>query len=203
VQGFLLSHETVVPLLLLAAAAAWWLSGPAGRRLGLARPAAAALLLACLCPVALTLGPQLPLELGSGRGCVSYVRPYRWWGQGGEEVANALLLVPVGVLAPLLLRARHAVPLLVVAAGFPWAVELTQYLLPWLGRECDLTDVFLNCAGLLVGLLVGLGAGLALLLRRGAARSAGPRSAGPGRSRAAAGRAGCPGPPGRSGARSR
>ena len=160
---FLTSHETVVPLVLVAVVAASLLAGPVGRRTGRPRWATGLLLLACLLPVALTLGPQLPLDLDAGQGCVSYVRPYRWWGQGGEEVANALLLLPLGLLAPLLLGPRHAVPLLVAAAGFPWAVELTQYLLPWLGRECDLTDVLLNGAGLVAGATVGTG--LALLRR--------------------------------------
>ncbi len=155
-EYFLSAHESVVPLLLVAALLAVVASGPAGRAAGTGRWAAAALLLACLAPLALTLGPQLPLDPDAGRGCVSYVRPYRWWGAGGEELANALLLVPVGVLAPLLLRARVAAGLLVLAAGFPWAVELTQYLLPWLGRECDLTDVLLNSVGLVAGVLVGL-----------------------------------------------
>lgn len=174
-QRFLLDRETVVPLLLAATLVAWLLSGRTARLLGCSRWAAGALQLACLWPVALTLGPALPLDLGGGRGCVSYVRPFGWWGQGGEEVANALLLVPVGVLAPLLLRPRYAVPLLVVAAGFPWAVELTQYLLPSLGRECDLTDVFLNDLGLLVGAVVG--SLLALLRRalRGPRTAPGPR----------------------------
>ena len=172
---FLTSHETVVPLVLVAVVAASLLAGPVGRRTGRPRWSTGLLLLACLLPLALTVGPRLPLDLEAGHGCVSYVRPYRWWGQGGEEVANALLLLPVGVLAPLLLGPRRAVPLLVAAAGFPWAVELTQYLLPWLGRECDLTDVLLNGAGLVVGATVGIGLAL---LRRGlspAGPAPGPR----------------------------
>ncbi|MFC3686913.1 VanZ family protein [Aquipuribacter hungaricus] len=179
-QRFLLTHETVVPALLVAVLVAWAASGPLGRAMGARRLAAAALVLACLGPLALTLGPQLPLELGSGRGCVSHVRPYRWWGQGGEEVANLLLLVPLGLLAPLLLRARAAVPLLVLGAGFPWAVELTQYLLPWLGRECDLTDVALNGLGLAAGTAAGV---LLVLVRRLRRRRTAPgprRSVSPG-----------------------
>ena len=170
-QRFLLAHETVVPLLLLALVAAGLLSAPLGRRLGLGRVATTVLALAVLGPVALTLGPQLPLDLDLGRTCISHVRPHRWWGQGGVEVANALLLAPLGLLAPLLLRPRRAVVVLVVAAGFPWAVELTQYVLPLLGRTCELTDVLLNGTGLLAGAAVGV---LAALLRRGLRR---PRTA--------------------------
>jgi hypothetical protein len=100
VQQFLTSHETVVPLVLVAVVAASLLAGPVGRRTGRPRWATGLLLLACLLPLALTVGPRLPLDLEAGHGCVSYVRPYRWWGQGGEEVANALLLLPVGCSPP-------------------------------------------------------------------------------------------------------
>jgi len=163
VQRFLLTHETVAPLLLLLVVTAWLLSAPLGRRLGIGRVVTAVLAMAVLGPVVLTLGPQLPLDLDEGRQCVTYVRPYRWWGQGGEEVANALLLAPLGLLAPLLLRPHRAFVVLVMAAGLPWAFELTQYVLPLIGRECDLTDVFLNGAGLLAGATVGV---LGALVRR-------------------------------------
>lgn len=162
-QRFLLAHETVVPLLLLAVVAAVLLAAPVGRRVGLGRTGALLLLLAVLGPLVLTLGPQLPLDLDAGRQCADRVRPYRWWGQGGEEVANALLLLPLGLLPPLLLRPRRAVVVLGVAAGLPLAFELTQYALPVLGRECDLTDVLLNGSGLVVGAVLGV---LGALLRR-------------------------------------
>lgn len=187
-QYFLGAHPTVLPLVLVVAALSAVFARPLGTWLGCSRVAAGLLLLAVLGPLALALGPSLPLDVGAGRGCDTFVRPPRWWGRGGEELGNVALLAPLGFLTPLLLRPRQAAVVLLLAAGVTFFIELTQYAMPVLGRECDLTDIVLNSLGLAAAAAVGVAARLVL------SRARRPGAAGPSGSDAR---------PDRSGARSR
>ncbi len=171
VGRFLGDHPAVLPvvvgLLLLAALAA-----PAlGRRLGTGRVVAAALVLAVGVPLALTLLPA-PGHAPETVGTCLPPRPVSEWGRGGEELANLLLLVPLGALLSGVLRGRRRAVAVAVAALAPLGVEAVQLALPALGRTCETTDVLLNCAGL------ALGASLGLVSRRGSGRrpTASPRT---------------------------
>lgn len=181
VAGFLLGHPGVLPtlavLLLLAAVA----SGPLARRLGCSRAAAALLLFACTAPVGMTLVPSTGSDPSLVTGCITGLRPPGQWGRGGEELANVVMLLPAGALVVLLLRGRTALAALTLAAAFPFAVELTQYLAVGLRRQCEVTDVALNLLGLAAGALLGL---VLLLVRAGLRRVSRPRTA-PGRPRSA------------------
>lgn len=79
----------------------------------------------------------------------------------GQESLNIALFVPLGLgvgLAPPTWRARAGL----AALSLPVAVELTQYLVPSIGRSCQIGDVVLN----VVGIVIGAAAGLATARRR-------------------------------------
>ncbi len=178
---FLDAHPGLPLWLLLAGALSVGTALLLARTQGLPPVRTGLLVAAVLLPLAITLTPSAGPGSG-GPNCISDIRPYRWWGQGGEELANMAMLLPFGLLAPLLLG-RWSVPLLLLGACLPVGVEGVQYLVPGLGRSCDVTDLLLNSIGLAVGVVVGTA--LRLLTRAGAGPS------------------GSPAPPERSGARSR
>ncbi|MCZ2820738.1 VanZ family protein [Modestobacter sp. VKM Ac-2977] len=85
-----------------------------------------------------------------------------------EAVANALLFVPVGALAALVLRRSGPVAPLALGAATSVLIELAQTALP--GRVPDLVDVAANTAGTLVGVaLTSVCLAVARRSRRGAA----------------------------------
>jgi glycopeptide antibiotics resistance protein len=69
---------------------------------------------------------------------------------------NVLLFLPLGFCCLLARRRSVAVALFVGAFFFPFAIEGMQYLLPMLGRRCDVTDVIDNLSGLFLGGAIGL-----------------------------------------------
>lgn len=177
VVHFLAEHPLVAPLVVVVLVLAWLASRPLARQLGCGRRAAGALLVAAAVPVAMTLSPSSDVPGYALRWCVTAVRPVSDWGRGGEELANMVMLAPLGLLAVVLLDRSHAALLLVVAAVFPFLVEAVQYAAPSLGRTCETTDVLLNLTGLLLGLVVGL---LLRLLDRARRAPGHRRSASPG-----------------------
>lgn len=80
-------------------------------------------------------------------------------------LGNVLLLIPFGLLAPLLWNRLRGLRVLPVGLGFILAVELLQ---PLTGRSFDVDDIFLNLLGVLAGALLAL-ALRALLPRQTAA----------------------------------
>ncbi|MCR2764189.1 VanZ family protein [Microbacterium sp. zg.B48] len=87
-----------------------------------------------------------------------------WFGSGWFEfAANVVLFVPLGLLLTLLFA--HPWRGVMLALGVSAAAELAQFLIP--SREPSLRDVLANVGG------AALGAGLAWLVLRRAAASAG------------------------------
>jgi glycopeptide antibiotics resistance protein len=69
---------------------------------------------------------------------------------------NILLFVPLGLAIALCPRSRPKYVVLAVAFVLPASIELTQLLVPPLGRECQSADVIDNLTGLVVGLSGGV-----------------------------------------------
>lgn len=74
----------------------------------------------------------------------------------GEALLNILLFVPLGLAIGLCPPSRIRVLLVVGAFALPFAVELLQYRVTRLGRQCQSEDVVDNLIGLCVGLAIGL-----------------------------------------------
>lgn len=94
-----------------------------------------------------------------------------------QRAANVLLLVPLGLLAVLLRSRAAAAAALVVTAAMPFVAELTQYLVPSLGRVCDSEDLVDNFTGVAAGVVVGLV--VRALVRRRPVREPAPAEAVP------------------------
>ncbi|MHB8674356.1 MAG: VanZ family protein [Candidatus Limnocylindrales bacterium] len=77
---------------------------------------------------------------------------------------NVLLFVPLGLTLGLITHARLRLALLLAAIALPSIVEVSQLLLPALGRACESGDVIDNLTGLALGL--GVGSALRLAGRR-------------------------------------
>ncbi|WP_019135256.1 VanZ family protein [Cellulomonas massiliensis] len=73
-----------------------------------------------------------------------------------QRAANVLLLVPLGLLAVLLRPRPVAAAALAVTVAMPFVAELTQYLVPSLGRVCDSEDLVDNLTGVVVGVVLGV-----------------------------------------------
>jgi len=78
-----------------------------------------------------------------------------------EVSLNVLLFVPLGVAIALLPRTRRTLGIAVAAFLLPVSIEVTQLVVPTLGRACESGDVVDNLAGLLLGLAIG-GVGVAI-----------------------------------------
>lgn len=72
-----------------------------------------------------------------------------------ETSLNVVLLIPLGVVLALLPRSRRSVALVLVAFALPLGIELTQLIVPSLGRACESADVVDNVLGLALGLTAG------------------------------------------------
>ena len=84
----------------------------------------------------------------------------------GDESLNVLLFIPLGLAIGLLPASSARRALVLGGLALPFLVELTQALVPPLGRGCESADVIDNLSGLLIGLAIGLVAGwLARLVR--------------------------------------
>lgn len=87
---------------------------------------------------------------------------------------NVALFIPLGVAIALLPRSRRAGAVLLGAVLFPFAIELTQLLVPAISRGCESADVIDN----LLGLAIGLAAGTALRMLSTRARWSGAAAPG-------------------------
>lgn len=68
-------------------------------------------------------------------------------------LGNVLMLVPFGLLAPLLWERLRGLRVLPAGLGFILAIELLQ---PLTGRSFDVDDILLNALGVLAGALLAL-----------------------------------------------
>lgn len=85
--------------------------------------------------------------------------------QGLDTLANVALLLPSTLFAAVALR--RPVVVAAAAVGLSAVIELTQALLPVVGRACDTNDWFMNSVG---AVLAGLLAALVLVLGKRPAR---------------------------------
>lgn len=145
--------------------------------LGARRTLTTAAALSLLAGLALTLSPD-----GDPRGgpfcTVQASTPFT----GLDTLANSVMLLPLALFAGL--ATRRPWPTLAAVSALSAAIELTQALLPALGRSCDTDDWWLNTVGAVVG-AVAAAVILALGRRRTAPQRAGgashPGGHGPGR----------------------
>jgi glycopeptide antibiotics resistance protein len=84
-----------------------------------------------------------------------------WIFGGGQQLLNALLFVPAGLLMTVAFS-RWRVSRILVPTGFlllaacSLAIEETQLHVARIDRACDVTDIIDNVAGAGVGVLIGL-----------------------------------------------
>jgi len=72
-----------------------------------------------------------------------------------EASLNVALFIPLGICLGLMDRSRRAGFAVFGAFLLPFAIEVTQLLVPALNRYCDTADIADNLTGLIVGLIVG------------------------------------------------
>jgi hypothetical protein len=142
------------------------LSGPIGRRLGIARAHAVALVASFGLIVSATLTPNArePAEdvvLGACDLSRVGLIPLADLMRVSDPSLNVLLFVPLGVAIGLLPRRSMRLTFLAGAIALPFLIEAIQYAVPAIGRGCQSADVVDNLAGLAVGFVVGV-VGLAL-----------------------------------------
>jgi hypothetical protein len=106
-----------------------------------------------------------------------------WIFGGGQQLLNALLFVPAGLLMTVAFSrwrtAKILVPLgFLLLAAYSLGIEETQLHVARIDRACDVTDIIDNVAG--AGLGVALGLILLPLLRPWRARRQGPERRVPG-----------------------
>jgi VanZ like family len=109
-----------------------------------------------------------------------------WIFGGGQQLLNALLFVPAGLLMTVAVcrwrTGRILVPLgFLLLAAYSLGIEETQLHVARIDRACDVTDILDNVAGAAIGVLAGLF--LLPVLRpwrgRGARGARGSAAAGP------------------------
>ena len=84
-----------------------------------------------------------------------------WIFGGGQQLLNALLFVPAGLLLVVAFgrwrAAKVLVPLgFVLLAAYSLGIELTQLRVARIDRACDVTDILDNVSGAAIGILAGL-----------------------------------------------
>jgi hypothetical protein len=153
---------SLLVLLPLAAVAAVLLGPRIARALGAGRGVGVLLALSVGLILVITLVP-MPPGFGPDEPLSCLVPDLRVLASSSlrrvsDESLNVVLFVPLGIAIALLPRARR-LPVLALAALFPWVIEVTQLLLPALNRSCQSVDLTTN----LLGLGIGFGLGLAIL----------------------------------------
>jgi hypothetical protein len=160
-RGFMYTVPLFLPALALAIVLAIVLARPLARRLD-STPLIAATLVAGLgLIVAATLTPLVDaLEDGivsSGACDTSRLgfAPIGSYLRISSVSLNVLLFVPFGLAAGLLPRSRRTTAILAAGLTLPLVVEVTQMLVPALGRGCEVGDIVDNTMGYLIGVLLG------------------------------------------------
>jgi glycopeptide antibiotics resistance protein len=149
---------------------------PVARALAMSPRNAASLVVCIGLVVAATLTPlRLALEsgvAGSGRcdlsrlGLPSFDEISRL---GASDIApNVLLFIPLGFVIGSSHRSWQKMSLILAAIAAPVLIEVTQMVVPVLGRGCESADVVDNLLGLTLGLLLAA-------VRRSPTTTASPR----------------------------
>ena len=131
------------------------------RRSGLHEGALAAFALYAAAVLSLTFSPlsswkfwfsPMPSYYEFNSNLLAMLRGEYTTGQWGQTmlIANVLMFVPLGFLAPVLWRQKWWQTLLIALAA-TLCIELIQ---PFFDRSFDIDDIFLNFAGSVIGLLL-------------------------------------------------
>ena len=152
ISTFLYEHARLAPAVFLMLLAGCVLLGTVLLRTGERgrRVLGGLTLLAVLAVIPLTLLPG-----GLRRSDVFCTVQFAWpaWG-AVETLANIALLLSAVFFLTLLVR--RPVLIVLVASACSAGIELTQALLPALGRACDTTDWEMNTIGAVVGALLAV-----------------------------------------------
>jgi glycopeptide antibiotics resistance protein len=140
-------------------------SGALGRALDIRRAIAFVMVLSLGIIFAATLTPQAG-ALGTGARGPGYCDFSRIWLAPWERLlsisdasGNVLMFIPLGVTIGLVPRSRRKAAIVVGAIALPFAIEMTQLLVPAMDRACESADVVDNLMGLALGLVAGVVAG--------------------------------------------
>ena len=164
-SGLIRGEHSILPWFLPGVAISLVLSlaggGAVGRALGTRRAVASLLIFSLGIIVSATLTPLDGVLVFDtiGRGTCDLSRmglPALGELRGMNDTSlNVLLFLPLGISIALLPRSRRSLLVVLAAIALPFAVEMTQLLLPALGRGCQSADVIDNLLGLAVGVVVG------------------------------------------------
>lgn len=147
------------------------LGRPIGRRLGIGRGTAVALVVGLGIILSATLTPlRWALDFGAtGSGACNFSRlglaSLRELLRFNDTTLNVLLFVPLGVAVGIVPWSRRKAILLAAAIALPFAIETIQLLAPALDRACESGDVVDNLSGLVIGLGLGWLAAMILTAR--------------------------------------
>ena len=134
-----------------------------GRLLGVRRPLAWAIIVCLGIILSATLTPLrgvLDPSAIAGAGCdLSRFTPPPMWVllHLDDSSLNVALFIPLGIAIGLVPTAGPRTGLLIVSVALPFAIEITQLIVPLLDRGCQSGDVVDNLSGLFVGLVIGVG----------------------------------------------
>jgi glycopeptide antibiotics resistance protein len=137
------------------------LSRATGAALEIRRAVAWVLLVSLGLILAATLTPQWEaFAFGTqGSGSCDFSRiglaPLRLILAVDDTSLNILIFLPLGASIAFLPRSRRTLLLVAAAIGLPFAIEVTQLLIPLLDRACESADVVDNLTGLVGGMIIG------------------------------------------------
>jgi VanZ like family len=149
------------PAALLAVVFSAALAGPVGRGLRTSGWSVFALLGSVGVILAATMTPSIAafLHIDRPHECILHqfdLPPLAQLLYPNETSLNVAMFVPLGLACALVGRWPRVAVLSALAAALPFAIEITQYLAPGLGRVCSTADVADNLTGLGIGLLIGI-----------------------------------------------
>jgi glycopeptide antibiotics resistance protein len=138
---------------------------PVGRALAVGRATAWVLVVSLGIILAATLTPLAGAMEAEARGpgycdfSRIWVAPWEQLLSTSDASGNVLMFIPLGVAIGLVPRSRRKTAIVVGAIALPFAIEITQSLVPWMDRACESADVVDNLTGLALGLVGGVAAG--------------------------------------------
>jgi VanZ like family len=149
------------PAALLALVLAAAVAGPVGRRLRTSGWLVFGLLSSFGVILAATMTPSIAafLHIERPHECILHqfdLPPLSQLLYPNETSLNVAMFVPLGLACGLVRRWPRVAILSGFGAVLPFGIEITQYLVPGLGRVCSTADVADNLTGLGIGLLVGI-----------------------------------------------
>lgn len=184
VDGLITGDDPTLPFFLpgvvVSVVLAALIAGPVARALATRRSVAMLLIASIGVIVSATLTPlggTLAFDGGAAGSCdLSRLGPPPLGAlrRITDTSLNVALFIPLGFAIALLPRSRQAGAVLLGAVLLPFAIELTQLLVPAISRGCESADVIDN----LLGLAVGLAAGTALRMLSTRARWSGAAAPG-------------------------